>query len=66
MFNIFNNIYKEVNSKNIKSKFYVAKLDSAEQLADKIQKSISEAFHKIHRSLAKLQNKYKSWYYDVC
>ena len=54
MFNIFNNIYEEVNSKDKKSKFYVAKLDSAEQLADKIQKSISEAFHKIHRSLAKL------------
>jgi len=53
MFNIFNNIYEEVNSKDKKSKFYVAKLDSAEQLADKIQKSISEVF-KIHRSLDKL------------
>ena len=55
MFKIFYDIYKEVNSKDIKSKFYVAKLDSAKQLAEQVQSAVSKLFknQKNHGSLAK-------------
>ena len=56
MFKIFDDIYKKVNSKDIKSEFYVSKLDSVHHLADLIQNIVSELFknQKIHESLAKL------------
>ena len=56
MFKIFDDIYKEVNSKNKISEFYVAKLDSVKHLADQIQSSVSKIFkvQRIHASLVKL------------
>jgi len=55
MFKIFHDIYKEVNSKDKISEFYVAKLDSAKQLAEQVQRVVSKLFkdQKIHGSLAK-------------
>ena len=57
MFKIFDDIYKEVNSKSKKSEFYVAKLDSVKHLADQVQSSVSKLFkvQKIHESQAKLE-----------
>ena len=55
MFKIFYDIYNEVNSKDKKSEFYVAKLDSAKQLAEQVQIAVSKLFkdQKKQGSLAK-------------
>ena len=56
MFKIFDDIYKEVNSKTIKSEFYISKLNSDQHLADQLQNLVSKAFkdQKNHDSQAKL------------
>ena len=56
MFKIFDDIYKEVNSKTIKSEFFISKLNSDQHLADQLQNLVSKAFkdQKNHDSQAKL------------
>ena len=56
MFKIFDDIYKEVNSKTIKSEFFISKLNSDQNLADQLQNLVSKAFkdQKNHDSQAKL------------